>query len=52
MFKIYRYLKGYTKEVIIGPTFKLAEAVLELSFHLSWLKLLMSVSKTMILLMS
>ena len=40
MFKIYRYLKGYTKEVIIGPTFKLAEAVLELIIPLIMAKII------------
>ncbi|MEG0693915.1 MAG: ABC transporter ATP-binding protein, partial [Oscillospiraceae bacterium] len=30
MFKIFRYLKGFKKEVIIGPAFKLTEAVFEL----------------------
>lgn len=30
MFKMYRYLKHYLKEVILGPIFKLVEAIFEL----------------------
>lgn len=30
MFKLYRYLKKYKKEVILGPMFKLIEAIFEL----------------------
>ena len=30
MFKLRRFLKGYMKEVIIGPLCKLFEAILEL----------------------
>lgn len=34
MFKIFRYLKSFKKEVIIGPVFKLTEAILELMIPL------------------
>ena len=30
MFRLARYLKGYIKESIIGPLFKLTEAIFEL----------------------
>ncbi|WP_298843879.1 hypothetical protein [Clostridium sp.] len=30
MFKLFKFLKPYRKECILGPTFKLIEALLEL----------------------
>lgn len=40
MFKIYRYLKGFKKQLIIGPTFKLIEAIFELIVPLVMAKII------------
>ena len=33
MFKLRRFLKHYKKELILGPFFKLLEAILNLPYH-------------------
>jgi ATP-binding cassette subfamily B multidrug efflux pump len=42
MFKLYRYLKYYKKEVIFGPMFKLFEAILELLVPFVMTKVIMT----------